>query len=185
MRTIKRSLAFALVVGMAVFLVRWGWGGIQNMLYPVRYYNLIQQAAAEYDLEPALICGIIKTESNFVYDAHSGVARGLMQITEDTAAWIAKKMPMEKFSQEMLDEPRINILMGCFYLRYLIDYYKDLPVALAAYNAGMGNVNRWLSNKQYSPDGKTLSEIPFAETNEYVKRVEKYTHVYRKELAKQ
>jgi len=69
--------------------------------------------------------------------------------------------------------------MGCFYLSYLIDHYKNIETALAAYNAGMGNVSSWLEDKKYSKDGKTLTEIPYSETAKYVRRVRSLRKIYK------
>lgn len=124
--------------------------------------------------------GVIKAESNYIHDAHSGVARGLMQITDDTAEWICAKIGLEH-EPDLVENPEVNIRMGCYYLKYLIDYYDgNTEVALAAYNAGMGNVSKWLEDERYSTDGKELSDIPFSETRNYVKRVREYTKTYRK-----
>lgn len=156
----------------------------KRMLYPLRYEEYIRQYAAEYDLDSCLVMGVIKAESNYIHDAHSGVARGLMQITDDTAQWIAGKLNMKQFEADDIEDPETNIRMGCYYLRYLIDHYDDTDVALAAYNGGMGNVTRWLSDKRYSADGKTLDSIPFKETREYVEKVNRYTKTYRKNYGK-
>lgn len=128
---------------------------------------------------------IIKAESNFIEDAHSGKASGLMQLTDETAKWIADKLG--KDTEEVnLNNPRDNIQLGCYYIRYLINYYDgNVDVALAAYNGGMGNVDRWLGDKKYSDDGKTLKNIPFKETREYVKKVNNETLVYEKMMSKE
>ena len=128
---------------------------------------------------------IIKAESNFIEDAHSGKASGLMQLTDETAKWIADKLG--KDTEEVnLNNPRDNIQLGCYYIRYLINYYDgNVDVALAAYNGGMGNVDRWLGDKKYSDDGKTLKNIPFKETREYVKKVNSETLVYEKMMSKE
>lgn len=180
MRTIKRLLALIFCVGAALYLINWGYTQVYKILYPVRYMDIVDRAAGEYRLDPYLVYGVIKAESNFIPDAHSGVARGLMQLTDSTAEWVARKMNLEDFSPEQLDDPKTNINMGCFYLRYLIDYYKDQDLALAAYNAGMGNVDSWLSDTAHSKDGKTLDNIPFRETRDYVRRVEEYRQIYQK-----
>ena len=167
------------VAGIVAGLYQLGRSGTYNMLYPIRYTGEVEQYAAENGLDKYLVYGVIKAESNFIYDAHSGVAVGLMQITEDTGAWIANKMQLDRYRPEDLTDPETNIKMGCFYLKYLLDYYGDLDLALAAYNAGMGNVNNWLEDSDHSKDGKTLHNIPFKETREYVERVKKYTEIYR------
>ena len=74
-------------------------------------------------------------------------------------------------------DPETNIMLGCHYLRHLLDVYEVTDTALAAYNGGMGNVSSWLSDPRYSDDGITLKDIPFPETKNYVVRVnEAWTH---------
>lgn len=171
-------------VVLAVFMVKIGITTCKNLLYPNAYEDLVVKYANENDLEYALIMAVIKTESNFVADAHSGVASGLMQLTDDTAKWIARKMDIDAKKLD-LNNPRDNIMLGCYYLSYLIKYYDgNIDVALAAYNGGMGNVDKWLKNKKYSEDGKNLAYIPFRETREYVKKVNLQREVYRKLLSR-
>ena len=157
--------------------LRFGCMACVSFLYPLRYEEEIRQSAEEYQLDPYLVMAMVKTESNFNLRAHSGVARGLMQLTESTAQWIAEKMGIA-FQPEDLENPALNIQMGCYYLRYLLDYYNNEDLALAAYNAGMGNVTSWLSDERYSEDQKELSKIPFAETENYVKKIERFYRVY-------
>ncbi|MBE7027336.1 MAG: lytic transglycosylase domain-containing protein, partial [Ruminococcaceae bacterium] len=100
---------------------------------------------------------------------------------DSTATWIAEKMGYKNFSASELSNPQKNIEIGCWYLRCLLDKYNgDTILALCAYNAGSGNVNAWLSNEQYSKDGKTLDNIPFSETRHYVANTQKYTEKYKK-----
>ncbi len=179
MKTIKKLLGLIIFAGAVFLLINWGQDSMYKMLYPLRYTELVEKYADQNNLDPYLVYGVIKAESNFIHDAHSGVARGLMQITDSTAEWIAGKMGLKDFEPALLDDPAWNIQMGCYYLRYLLDYYGDRELALAAYNAGMGNVDRWLADEAHSADGETLDNIPFGETREYVKRVEKYTKIYR------
>ncbi len=147
-------------------------------LYPLRYEEHIEAYSEEYNLDKYLVMALIKAESNYIYDAHSGVARGLMQITDETANWIAEKLAI-KFSHNDIENPKTNINMGCYYLKYLLDYYNgNETLALAAYNAGMGNVNKWLDNKEYSTTGTTLDKIPFSETQTYIEKIEKGRKIY-------
>ncbi len=180
MRKILKFLCFIAAVFVIISLTKTAYNLIMHALYPVRYYEYIDKYSAEYGLDEYLVMGVIKAESNYIHDAHSGVARGLMQITEDTAYWISEKIGLD-FEPDDVENPQINIRMGCYYLRYLTDYYDgNTDVALAAYNAGMGNVSKWLSDSRYSPDGENLTEIPFSETKNYVKKVNEYTKTYRK-----
>ena len=145
--------------------------------FPLKYQSTIESCAREYSMEKELLQGVIFAESKFLEDAHSGKAAGLMQITEETASWICRELDME-YSEEMLYIPETNIEMGSFYLAYLAEKYKNMDTALAAYNAGMGNVAKWLKDKRYSPDGITLSDIPFGETKRYVQRVNRLKKLY-------
>lgn len=147
-------------------------------VYPLRYNEYIEKYSKEYNLNKYLVMALIKAESNYIYDAHSGVARGLMQITDETAIWISNKLSID-FSTDDLENPQINIKMGCYYLSYLLDYYnRNETLALSAYNAGLGNVNKWLSDKEYSKDGKSLDKIPFEETRNYLKKINEFKKIY-------
>ena len=115
-------------------------------------------------------------------------AIGLMQIMPSTGEWIAGKLGMADYSEEKLMEPLINIRLGCWYLRYLSDKYGGMErTALSAYNAGPGNVDKWLNDPAYG-DGKRLISIPYVETAAYADKVlsakEKYSELYEKELCK-
>lgn len=151
-----------------------------RIIYPLKYENYIEEYSNEYKLDKYLVMAVIKAESNYKPDAHSGVARGLMQITAGTAEWLVEKMGLE-FSSEDIENPEINIAMGCRYLRYLLDMYEgDTQLAVAAYNAGPGNVAKWLADEKCSADSKTLDYIPFGETRRYAEKVEKYYRVYKR-----
>ena len=178
----KKTFALILCFVLAIFMIVIGITTCKNLLYPLDYQDLIVKYANANNLEHSLVMAVIKSESNFIEDAHSGVASGLMQLTDDTAAWIAGKMDIDT-DKINLNNPKDNIMLGCYYLRYLIDYYDgNIDVALAAYNGGMGNVDKWLKNSEYSQDGKNLTYIPFKETREYVKKVNTQQKVYHKLL---
>ena len=149
---------------------------INEIKYPVKYSNYIVKYAEENELDPYLVIALIKQESNFVADARSKYAGGLMQLTEETATEYAKKLELETYNYM---DPETNIKIGCFVLASLIDKYENVDTALAAYNAGIGNVDTWLKNPDYSSDGKTLYNIPFSETREYVKKVNEYMEIYK------
>ena len=152
--------------------------GVARNYFPLKYEDTIEACAKKYSIEEELLEGVIFAESKFLSDAHSGKATGLMQITEETAKWICDQLDME-YSEEMLYIPETNIEMGSFYLAHLVEKYKNMDTALAAYNAGMGNVAKWLKDREYSSDGITLSEIPFGETKRYVQRVNKLKKLYK------
>ncbi len=150
-----------------------------GFIYPLKYENYIEEYSAEYGLDKYFVMAVIKAESNYEPAAHSGKARGLMQITADTAKWIAEKMQID-FSEDDIEDPKTNISMGCYYLDYLENMYHDDVLVLAAYNAGMGNVAKWLEDENCSLDSVTLDYIPFGETRRYIKKVERYYKVYKK-----
>lgn len=149
---------------------------INEIKYPVKYSTYITKYAKENDLDPYLVIALIKQESNFIADARSEYAGGLMQLTEVTASEYAKKLDIADYNYM---DPETNIRIGCFVLASLIDKYNDVDTALAAYNAGAGNVDSWLKNPDYSSDGKTLYYIPFSETRHYVKKVNQYIDIYK------
>lgn len=178
MKKRHRFITFILCLAVIISGAKPVYTIFMKSLYPLRYEELIYEYSKEYNLDEFLVMALIKAESNYIYDAHSGVARGLMQITDETALWIAEKLSLD-FSLEDIENPRTNINMGCFYLSYLLDYYMGSEtLALCAYNAGMGNVNKWLKDEKYSKDNKTLDEIPYAETKHYLEKIEKNKEIY-------
>ncbi len=164
----KVFLALIAII-VAILGIIGGYETSQRVKYPVAYSDYIVKYAAENNLDPYLVMAVIKVESNFVPEAHSGFAGGLMQLTEETAEWNANHMNYSGSFDYM--DPEINIMLGCHYLRHLIDVYGNIDTALAAYNGGMGNVQSWLSDSRYSDDGITLKDIPFPETKNYVVKV--------------
>ncbi len=144
--------------------------------YPVAYSSYITRYAHENELDPYLVIAVIKQESNFIADARSPYAGGLMQLTEITATEYASKLGLTNYNYM---DPETNIKIGCFVLSSLIEKYGVVDTALAAYNAGVGNVDSWLENPDYSSDGKTLYKIPFSETKHYVDKINKYIAEYK------
>ncbi|MCL2050034.1 MAG: lytic transglycosylase domain-containing protein [Defluviitaleaceae bacterium] len=147
-------------------------------LFPVRHLEIIRAAAG--DLEPALILAVIMAESSFREGASSHKnAQGLMQLMPATAQDVARRMGKTDFKPEDILVPSINIEMGCFYLNRLYQTFDCEELALAAYNAGQGNVRRWLADPETSRDGETLDSIPFSETHNYVNKVKLFRGIYR------
>lgn len=179
LRAIKCLFAFvaaAVVVIVSYTGLKSGLKMSREVKYPVEYSEYITRYAAENSLDPYLVIAVIKQESNFVADAKSPYAGGLMQLTEETAHEYAAKMGLDYYNYM---DPETNIKIGCFVLKSMIDKYSVIDTALAAYNAGGGNVDSWLQNSEYSPDGITLSYIPFTETREYVDKINTYYEAYR------
>lgn len=152
-----------------------------TVLYPIMHKKTINEYSQKYHLDPLLVLAVIKRESSFNEDATSNKnARGLMQISDRTGEWAAENLNIENYNNQSLYNPEINIRIGTWYLNKLIEQFGDLEIALAAYNAGSGNVQAWLKDKDISEDGKTLKQIPFNETREYVSRVKKSYEIYKR-----
>ncbi|MDR0999791.1 MAG: lytic transglycosylase domain-containing protein [Clostridiales bacterium] len=146
--------------------------------YPLKHLPLIRAVSSKYGIEPSVVCAVIHAESRFAEKALSPKgAAGLMQITMPTAQWAAGKIGME-FNDSDIFDPEINITIGCWYLSWLMERYENADVVSAAYNAGSGNVDKWLVNMEYSNDGETLRKIPFKETSDYVRRVRVNKKIY-------
>lgn len=173
-----------IVLGLAIIILALlalvGYPYAKKLAYPLKYEAYITEYAEANGLDPYLVCGVIHTESHFDIEAESRVgAVGLMQIMPDTGEWIAKKMSMKDCSEAKLKDPETNIRMGCWYLKYLMDRFDgDMTLVLAGYNAGPNRVTQWLEDEKYSQDGK-LTDIPYRETEEYVKKVENAKEMYR------
>ena len=120
-----------------------------------------------------MIYAVIKVESKFDerIESHQG-ARGLMQVMPETARWVSQELKYQNFHEDMLFEPEHNIMMGSWYLRYLLKQFNgNLVTALAAYNGGETNVKKWLNNGTWSGSFNDLANIPFKETRNYVYKV--------------
>lgn len=156
---------------------------VQEIRLPLRHDDIIRQQAADKGLDPALIAGVIYTESRFVDQTSHAGAKGLMQIMPATAEYIAGLSGGTRFEQGDLASPQINISYGAYYLRYLQDKYDgDEVLTLAAYNAGEGKVDEWRGGAE----SLEVDAIPFAETREYVGKVltarDDYRRQYQSEL---
>ena len=156
---------------------------VRELTLPLRHDDVIRQQAADKGLDPALIAAVIYEESRFRDQTSHAGARGLMQITPETADFIARRSGGHRFVQEDLASPQINIAYGSYFLRYLIDHYGgNVTLAIAAYNAGQANVDRWVGRVGGS-DGFDAADIPFPETRAYVENVYSTREEYREHYA--
>ena len=150
-----------------------------NILLPVKYEDIITKYADEYSVPKTLLMGVIKTESNFKKDAVSKKdAKGLMQITDETALWCAEKMGIENFDTKELFGPDTNIKIGGWYLKYLIDKTESEDIGIISYNAGINRVNEWLGSGVIDKDLEKTENIPYPETKNYIKKVRLYEKLY-------
>ena len=161
--------AIAVTSGAAVVSAQPDW--YLRLRYPLQYEGIVRGHAQNYDLDPALLAAVIYQESKFRSSAHShSGAIGLMQLQPATAEGIAIRTGGTRFRIDDLYEPEINVRYGAWYLRHLLDKYRDERLALAAYNAGQNNVDRWRR------EGRGIA---FEETKHYVERVEDLKRIYR------
>ena len=153
---------------------------LMKKVYKLEYQQYVHQAAKRYNVEEALVYAVIKSESNFTVRAESRAgAKGLMQLMPDTFTWLQRYTDDEYMDETYLADPKINIDYGTHLLSILLNKYDCDEVAISAYNAGMGTVDRWLLDQDCSYDGKTLSYIPYPETRFYVDEVIYNRKIYR------
>jgi soluble lytic murein transglycosylase len=184
-------LVLALGAGAIAIAVATGAGplgeAVREITLPLRHDDIIRQQARDKGLDPALIAAVIYEESKFRDQTSHAGARGLMQITPETARFIARRSGGTRFVQEDLATPQINISYGAYYLRYLIDRYDgSRTLAVAAYNAGETNVSKWVRDAGGAGEFSVERHIPFPETREYVNGVmsrrDDYAEHYSTEL---
>ena len=178
-RLVRFGLILAIVGGIAFAISRIDFDDtIREVTLPLRHEDVIRQQAERFDLDPALIAAVINQESGFVDQTSSAGARGLMQITPETADTIETLSGGETFVYEDLANPDLNIRYGCFYLRHLLDRFEGNEVAaLAGYNGGPENAVSW------GGAGLEIDDIAFPETRAYVDQVLEKRRQYRDNYA--
>jgi Soluble lytic murein transglycosylase and related regulatory proteins (some contain LysM/invasin domains) len=173
-KAIKNRVSRILWVAILIFL-----GGVISfpqwitIFYPLPHRDIVFAMADEYNVDPYLVFAIIRAESKFQNTAESPVgAKGLMQIMPETAQWIAKQLNVDSFKDDDLHKPEVNIRFGCWYIRDLNNEFEgNIPLQVAAYNAGRGKVTQWIQEGKWDGDPKNIEGIPFPETKQYVKNV--------------
>jgi len=182
----RRIWALVALVLVGAGLVLWfgpGQKALREITLPLRHEDIIRQQAREKNLDPALIAAVIYQETKFRARTSAAGAEGLMQILPSTAKFLAKRSGGIAFVPSDLGTPQVNISYGCYYLRYLTDHYGgNLTLAIAAYNAGLSNVDEWVRRAGGSAHFKS-SDIPFPETRAYVASVREHRRDYRKNYA--
>jgi soluble lytic murein transglycosylase len=186
-RLLGLGAVLALVVAAVIVALGPLDKAFREITLPLRHEDIIRQQARQKQIDPALIAAVIYQESKFRDRTSHAGARGLMQITPDTARFIARKSGGIRFVEDDLGTPQINISYGSFYLRYLLNRYAhNRMLAVAAYNAGLTNVDRWVRRAGGPGDFDAARDIPFPETRGYVrsvlKRRDEYRHNYANEL---
>ena len=175
----RAKFTFKLIISVAIILVMIllfkefnVYNLIRKQIYKQEYSEYVNKYAQMYEIDPMWIYAIIKVESNFNSNATSSSgAKGLMQLMDNTASDLAKELKVEKFEASMLYNPEINIMLGTKYFdKLLAKYNENYYLAIAAYNGGIGNVDEWINKGVISPDGSNIENIPYKETNMYVRK---------------
>jgi soluble lytic murein transglycosylase len=180
--TIAAVAVSALLVGLIVSKVE---HAMRNGGLPLSNASVIRKQAAEKHLDPALIAAVIYAETKFDPRPSSAGAQGLMQILPATAYFIAHRSGGYRFLASDLATPSINVAYGSYYLRYLLEHYNgNEMLAVAAYNAGLANVDSWVARASAVGRALTIDAIPFGETRAYVRRVLAAQRSYRTTYAR-
>ena len=180
----KRTLVILLVVAISIavgFAVDGIWQLFEKKSYPQSYDDIIADASDEFDVPVEIIYATIKVESDFDPEAISGKgARGLMQMIPDTFEWLTGDEHLKEYrSISELSDPEVSIRYGTYYLSYLykkFDYNWD--TTFAAYNAGEGNVSKWLKDPSLSDGEGNLTSIPIKETERYINKIHRALSYY-------
>lgn len=153
---------------------------VRRLALPLSNEQVIREQAAAKHLDPALIAAVIYAETKFDPRTSPAGAEGLMQIEPATAEFLAKLSGGYRFQTSDLATPSVNVAYGSYYLRYLLDHYNgNEMLAVAAYNAGLANVDSWVARARGEGKSLTVAEIPFGETRAYVQRVLQAQREYR------
>jgi len=152
-----------------------------TVFYPQPHSDLVYESAHKYNVDPYLVFAIIRAESKYQTGAISPVgAKGLMQIMPETGSWIASQQGIKDFKIDDLHDPETNISFGCWYISNLTEEFNgNIPLVVAAYNAGRGTVREWILNAKWDGDLQKLKDIPFEETRKYVINVLKNYEAYK------
>src|SRR5436305_1007665 len=154
---------------------------VNDLTLPLTNADVIRQQAAQKHIDPALVAAVIYAETKFDPRPSSAGAQGLMQILPQTAEFLARRSGATTFRVSDLATPTVNIAYGSYYIRYLLDeYHGSTMLALAAYNGGETNVDRWLATARDQGRTLTVQDIPFPQTRAYVEKVLKAQQDYRR-----
>lgn len=181
----KKKTKILIVVLLIILIILFGILKIQNFIlkkiYKTNYSEYVYKYSEENDIDPLLTFAIIKAESNFNRNIKSkSGAIGLMQLMESTAIEQAEEVNEKIVVTESLYNPQVNIKIGTKYYSKLIKKYNNnMLLALAAYNAGIGNVDNWIGQGIIKEDGSDIENIPFKETNNYVRKIIRDYKIYQ------
>ena len=177
----KKKIALRVLIILALVVIFYS-NYFQRLIYPIHFKDTIYHYAEIYGVDPLLVSAVIRVESKFNPQAVSQKgAAGLMQIMPATGEWAAEQMNITGFDSAQLFDPKINIRIGTWYISNLQkEFEKNDLLVIAAYNGGRGKVNQWLEQGVWDGREETLSDIPFPETRQYVRKVLQNYRKYKK-----
>lgn len=198
--TLKRTLVIILIIAISIgvgFAADALWSFLERKTHPTNYEEIIDRYSKEYNVPKAVIFAVVKTESDFDPNAESSAgAIGLMQMMPSTFEWLTGEEHLgEELPTSKLTDPEVSIRYGTYYLAYLRSKFTPAPTEgdteaiasatnwdtiFAAYNAGEGNVAKWLKDPEYADGNGGLKSIPFSETRSYVSKVNSALEMYEK-----
>lgn len=179
LKFIGKLIGYILLTILLAIALSYGIIAYQTSRTRINYQDQITEISDEANVDPLLTAAIVKVESDFDNDAHSHQgAQGLMQILDDTARHSAEVIDMDYYP-EKLNDIDYNLKLGVGYYDYLMKYYNNRKLALAAYNGGVGNVDKWIKEGVLDKENPDISKIPFEETRQYVTKVESTYDVYK------
>lgn len=179
LKFIGKVIGYILLAILLVIVLSYGIIAYQTSRTKIDYQDEITEVSEEFNIDPLLTASIVKVESDFDNNAqsHQG-AQGLMQLLDDTARHSAEVIDMDYYP-EKLNDINYNLKLGVGYYNYLMKYYNNQKLALAAYNGGVGNVDKWIKEGILDKENPDISKIPFEETRQYVTKVESTYDVYK------
>ncbi|MBD1372798.1 lytic transglycosylase domain-containing protein [Hazenella sp. IB182357] len=179
----SKRILLILLLGIIAFI--WLATPLFNrFVYPLEYEEHIRNSAKYTGADPFLVMAVIRVETKFEPDKRSHVgAQGLMQLMPGTVEDAIERGYFSPSVRDYIEDPATNIQMGSWYIAALTrEFEGNKVVVAAAYNAGPGNVKKWLKNGTWDGTRQNVDQIPFGETKQYVQRVtyyyEKYKQVY-------
>lgn len=179
LKFLGKIIGFIILTILTVIGLSYGIIAYQSSRTQINYQDQIKKYSDKYNVDPLLTAAIVKVESDFDNDAQSHQnAKGLMQLLDETAKHSAEVIG-EKYYPEKLNDIDYNLNLGVGYYDYLFKYYNNKELALAAYNGGVGNVDKWIEEGLLDKDDPDISKIPFNETRQYVTKVLSNYNVYK------
>lgn len=177
----RKIILILCAIVLILLIILLNFTNIQKLIYRQDYSEYVEKYAEENNIDSLLVYAIIKAESNFDDEAVSNKgATGLMQLMNETAEEVAQNESIEFVSNDSLYNPEINIQIGVTYFANLLEIFGNVAIALAAYNAGMGTVQSWIDDGIIKADGSDIENIPYKDTNMYVRKILNDYEIYKK-----